>query len=87
LPDIGVVDPLCRVIGLHVYSGLLKIIPISATAGEQFDLTMHVHNADISIFFVVVRLGCVCSHLDADTFRLDEAFDVRLEDLDILDLV
>ncbi|CAD7703040.1 unnamed protein product, partial [Ostreobium quekettii] len=47
---IGIIDPECRLIGLHLYDGLLKVIPISGTTQFQ------------------------------------EAFNVRLEELHVLDL-
>mmetsp|Transcript_12957 Transcript_12957/g.36428 ORF Transcript_12957/g.36428 Transcript_12957/m.36428 type:complete len:1117 (+) Transcript_12957:258-3608(+) len=47
--QIGIVDPECRVVGLHLYEGLFKVIPL-------------------------------------DGSRLQESFDIRLEELQVIDL-
>ena len=32
---IGLVDPDCKVIGIHIYSGLLKIVPLELDSGQE----------------------------------------------------
>jgi len=32
---IGLVDPECKVIGIHIYSGLLKIVPLELDSGQE----------------------------------------------------
>ena len=32
---IGIVDPDCKVIGIHIYSGLLKIVPLELDSGQE----------------------------------------------------
>ena len=36
---IGIVDPDCKVIGIHIYSGLLKIIPLELDSGQELRAT------------------------------------------------
>ena len=31
----GIVDPECRVIALHLYAGLLKVVPLQLDSGDQ----------------------------------------------------
>ena len=33
--QIGMIDPDCKVIALHIYTGLLKIIPLELDSGEE----------------------------------------------------
>ncbi len=33
--QIGLVDPACRVIALHLYAGLLKVVPLQLDAEKQ----------------------------------------------------
>ena len=35
--QLGVIDPNCRAIALHMYEGLVKIIPIDANSGALSD--------------------------------------------------
>ena len=33
--QIGIVDPECRVMALHLYAGLLKVVPLQLDSGDQ----------------------------------------------------
>ena len=33
--QLGIVDPECRVIALHLYAGLLKVVPLELDSGQE----------------------------------------------------
>ena len=54
---IGIVDPLCRVIGLRLYDGLFKVIPLDRDNRELKAFNIRLVT-DLMVLFGVAKADC-----------------------------
>lgn len=53
--QLGLIDPECRMIGLHLYDGLFKVLPLNGTTIEE---AFNVRLEELSVLDMVFLTGC-----------------------------
>lgn len=56
--QIGIVDPECRLIGLHLYDGLFKVIPINSK--NQLSEAFNIRLEELQVLDIKFLYGCRC---------------------------
>jgi len=84
--QLGMVDPDCRMIGLHLYEGLLKVIPMDGpNLREAFDVRLE----ELNVIDVKFLHGCkqptlAVLHEDTKRQRHLKTYEVSLRDKDLV---
>ncbi|GER29769.1 DNA damage-binding protein 1 [Striga asiatica] len=80
---IGIVDPDCRLIGLHLYDGIFKVIPFDNKGKfmEAFDIRFEeLRVLDIKFLYGCPRPTIVVLYQDAEDVRHMKTYEVALKD-------
>ncbi len=56
--QLGILDPDCRAIGLHLYDGLLKIIPVDSQSGLLGSEMFNVRLEELNVIDMCFLAGC-----------------------------
>ncbi|KAM0880962.1 hypothetical protein ACQ4PT_033240 [Festuca glaucescens] len=86
--QIGIVDPDCRLIGLHLYYGLFKVIPFDnkGLLMEAFDIRLEkLPVLDIKFLYGCVKPTIVVLYQDNSDARHVKTYEVALKDKDFVE--
>ncbi|GBG61192.1 hypothetical protein CBR_g19725 [Chara braunii] len=85
---IGIVDPDCRMIGLHLYEGLFKVIPIDSKGQlkEAFNIRLEeLQVIDIKFLYGYAKPTIAVLYQDSKDARHLKTYEVLLKDKDFTD--
>ncbi|KAH9606926.1 hypothetical protein KSS87_009321 [Heliosperma pusillum] len=86
--QIGIIDPDCRLIGLHLYDGLFKVIPfdIKGQLKEAFNIRLEeLQVLDIKFLYGCSRPTIVVLYQDNKDARHVKTYEVSLKDKDFVE--
>eukprot|EP00850_Spirogloea_muscicola_P009452 SM000053S17409 [mRNA] locus=s53:248703:257116:+ [translate_table: standard] len=83
---IGIIDPDCRLIGLHLYDGLFKVIPIDSKG--QLKEAFNIRLEELQVFDIEFLYGCTkptiaVLYQDNKDARHVKTYEVSLKDKDL----
>ncbi|AQK92556.1 DNA damage-binding protein 1a [Zea mays] len=87
-PHIGIIDPDCRLIGLHLYDGLFKVIPFDnkGQLKEAFNIRLEeLQVLDIKFLHGCVKPTIVVLYQDNKDVRHVKTYEVALKDKDFIE--
>eukprot|EP00898_Chlorokybus_atmophyticus_P002114 jgi/Chlat1/2903/Chrsp2S04662 len=83
--QIGIIDPECRIIGLHLYDGLFKVIPIGPKGQlrEAFNIRLEeLQVIDIKFLYGCAKPTIAVLYQDTKDFRHIKTYEVLLKEKD-----
>jgi DNA damage-binding protein 1 len=86
--QIGIIDPDCRLIGLHLYDGLFKVIPFDnkGQLKEAFNIRLEeLQVLDIKFLYGCVKPTIVVLYQDNKDARHAKTYEVALKDKDFFE--
>ncbi|XP_076938869.1 DNA damage-binding protein 1-like, partial [Bidens hawaiensis] len=86
--QIGIIDPDCRLIGLHLYDGLFKVIPIDnrGQLKEAFNIRLEeLQVLDIKFLYACPKPTIVVLYQDNKDARHVKTYEVSLKDKDFVE--